>query len=183
MFHIVFHIQHTEASNLEYLQPYNCTTITTITTTSANKDWRYGIIKMSQLTAKFVLHSTSLKGIIHLYRNRCPQYLQCEDLPGQSLVACVLAVPLWVTPEDFVKLMGQQRQNASHFTIIRDEVPNRYMLLIKFRDSKSTSTFVHEVKKIHRSLTVVLSIHSSQNYVMLYMFHQYLYTKLIFIQC
>jgi hypothetical protein len=95
MFHLVFDIQSTEAS-IEYLQPYHCTRIAKALKPFTKADWRYGIIKMSLLTAKFVLDSkiTPLKGIIHLYRNRSPEHLMEQSSDGDSLVACVLAVPL-----------------------------------------------------------------------------------------
>lgn len=113
---------------------------------------------MTLITGKFTQQQSSLQrqrlspvsGIVHLFRSNVISRIvneTREDDQNKDLgtVVCVLAIPLWVTPQDFLKLMGSARLNVSHFTIIRDEVPNRYMLLVKFKDSFSSEEFVTEV--------------------------------------
>ncbi|KAF9942786.1 hypothetical protein BGZ67_010418 [Mortierella alpina] len=61
--------------------------------------------------------------------------------PDQGTAVCVLAVPSYMSPGDFLNFVGPVRANVSHFRIIRDAVPNRFMVLMKFRTSGSTSEF------------------------------------------
>ncbi|KAF9284321.1 hypothetical protein BGZ68_004786 [Mortierella alpina] len=61
--------------------------------------------------------------------------------PDQGTAVCVLAVPSYMSPGDFLNFVGPVRANVSHFRIIRDAVPNRFMVLMKFRTSEATSEF------------------------------------------
>ncbi|KAG0328928.1 hypothetical protein BGZ99_004002 [Dissophora globulifera] len=61
--------------------------------------------------------------------------------PDQGTSVCVLAVPSYVSPGDFLNFVGPVRANVSHFRIIRDSAPNRFMVLMKFRTSESTAEF------------------------------------------
>ncbi|KAF9165861.1 hypothetical protein DFQ26_009231 [Actinomortierella ambigua] len=65
-----------------------------------------------------------------------------DDNPGTSVIypdrdtsVCVLAVPTYMSPGDFLNFVGPVRQDASHFRIIR------FMVLIKFRSPDSTAAF------------------------------------------
>lgn len=50
---------------------------------------------------------------------------------------CILAVPSYLTPSDFLGFVGEKtRDVVSHFRMIRTERGNRYMVLMKFRDGK-----------------------------------------------
>ncbi|KAL8721008.1 MAG: hypothetical protein Q9225_002213 [Loekoesia sp. 1 TL-2023] len=50
---------------------------------------------------------------------------------------CVLAVPSYLTPSDFLGFVGEKtRDEVSHFRMIRTERSNRYMVLMKFRSGK-----------------------------------------------
>lgn len=61
--------------------------------------------------------------------------------PDQGTAVCVLAVPSYMSPGDFLNFVGPVRANVSHFRIIRDSVPNRFMVLIKFRTREATAEF------------------------------------------
>ncbi|KAF9562829.1 hypothetical protein EC968_005090 [Mortierella alpina] len=61
--------------------------------------------------------------------------------PDQGTAVCVLAVPSYMSPGDFLNFVGPVRANVSHFRIIRDAVPNRFMVLMKFRTTGATSEF------------------------------------------
>ncbi|KFH71082.1 hypothetical protein MVEG_03928 [Podila verticillata NRRL 6337] len=61
--------------------------------------------------------------------------------PDHGTAVCVLAVPTYMSPGDFLNFVGPVRQNVSHFRIIRDSVPNRFMVLMKFRTSEATAEF------------------------------------------
>ncbi|KAI9142451.1 BRCA1-associated protein 2-domain-containing protein [Paraphysoderma sedebokerense] len=62
-----------------------------------------------------------------------------SKLGGTTL--CVLAVPSYMTPRDFLSFVGQYQDSVSHFRIIRDHMPNRYMVLMRFHDEKSAEKF------------------------------------------
>ncbi|KAI9884195.1 MAG: hypothetical protein M1823_004011 [Watsoniomyces obsoletus] len=48
---------------------------------------------------------------------------------------CVLAVPSYLTPSDFLGFVGEKTTNeVTHFRMIRTERVNRYMVLMKFRN-------------------------------------------------
>ena len=50
---------------------------------------------------------------------------------------CVLAVPSYLTPSDFLGFVGEKtREEVSHFRMIKSERNNRYMVLMKFRSGK-----------------------------------------------
>ncbi|KAF9181631.1 hypothetical protein BGZ50_005390 [Haplosporangium sp. Z 11] len=61
--------------------------------------------------------------------------------PDYGTSVCVLAVPSYMSPGDFLNFVGPVRANVSHFRIIRDSVPNRFMVLMKFRTSEATAEF------------------------------------------
>lgn len=50
---------------------------------------------------------------------------------------CILAVPSYLTPSDFLGFVGEKtRDEVSHFRMIRTERGNRYMVLMKFRNGQ-----------------------------------------------
>ncbi|KAG0264426.1 hypothetical protein BGZ95_003586 [Linnemannia exigua] len=61
--------------------------------------------------------------------------------PDQGTSVCVLAVPSYLSPDDFLNFVGPVRPDVSHFRIIRDSVPNRFMVLMKFRTKEATAQF------------------------------------------
>ncbi|KAL2918510.1 hypothetical protein HK105_201911 [Polyrhizophydium stewartii] len=67
------------------------------------------------------------------------------DLPALLRVlgatVAVLAVPPHVTPQEFLRLMGSARRSLSHLRIVRDSVPNRLIMLIRFRSARAAYAF------------------------------------------
>jgi BRCA1-associated protein len=56
---------------------------------------------------------------------------------AECTTLCILAVPSYMTPADFMAFVGESTRNAvSHFRMVRTQRQNRYMVLIKFRDGK-----------------------------------------------
>jgi hypothetical protein len=88
-------------------------------------------------------------GIIHLYRD----ITGTEDAeitsvgkrigtPEEENVLAVLAVPSYMTANDFMGFVGdKQRRQVSHFRMIRTEAANRYMVLLKFRTNEAARGF------------------------------------------
>ena len=101
-------------------------------------------------------------GIVHLYRDADetpglykPSPLHNSDLwsdaPTRKPVGkphpapkdeectslCILAVPSYMTPADFLAFVGKETRNeVTHFRMVRTERANRYMVLMKFRNGK-----------------------------------------------
>lgn len=57
-------------------------------------------------------------------------------------IVCVLAVPSYMTPSDFLQFVGEFRHAVTHYRIIRDSQPNRFMVLMRFKDFESTRQFM-----------------------------------------
>lgn len=88
-------------------------------------------------------------GIVHFYR-------ESEDSPGLRMPAttvqqdgddtpnedecttlCIPAVPSYWTPGDFLGFIGDKwKEGISHYRIVMTEQLSRYLVLMKFRDSK-----------------------------------------------
>ncbi|KAI9673185.1 MAG: hypothetical protein M1817_003048 [Caeruleum heppii] len=117
--------------------------------------------------ARFVpsdLQNTELGcGIVHLYRDALETPGLYDDSAGGSpsrgsaapvsrssddstssncggkecTTLCILAVPSYLTPSDFLGLVGERtRDQVSHFRMVRTERSNRYMVLMKFRSPR-----------------------------------------------
>ncbi|KAJ4381745.1 hypothetical protein N0V86_003110 [Didymella sp. IMI 355093] len=83
-------------------------------------------------------------GVVHLFRDgkETPGlYDEVESAYGSFVeedctTLCILAVPSYMTPSDFLGFVGEQtREDVSHFRLIRTGRPNKYMVLMKFRES------------------------------------------------
>ncbi|KAL6159054.1 hypothetical protein ACJQWK_03950 [Exserohilum turcicum] len=84
-------------------------------------------------------------GVVHLYRDghETPGLYDEVDRGNKSFneeectTLCILAVPSYMTPSDFLGFMGEQtREHVSHFRLIRTSRANKYMVLMKFREAK-----------------------------------------------
>ncbi|KAI3657306.1 hypothetical protein MP638_005007 [Amoeboaphelidium occidentale] len=81
-------------------------------------------------------------GILHLFRDKEP--LNDAFTPGIGLdltIVSVLAVPVHLTPADFLQFVGPFRKKVSHFRLLRDSQLNRYLVLMKFRQSSAAKAF------------------------------------------
>jgi BRCA1-associated protein len=92
-------------------------------------------------------------GVVHLYRegqetpglydDRIPsgssEGLDNHQLEDENCTTlCILAVPSYMTPSDFLGFVGEQtREAVSHFRLIRTSRANKYMVLMKFREASS----------------------------------------------
>ena len=89
------------------------------------------------------LHGKGLKS------SKAQQRKEDEDIPGfkdeDCTTLCILAVPSYLTPSDFLGFVGEQtREVVSHFRMIRTEKSNRYMVLMKFRNGKKAREWRRE---------------------------------------
>ncbi|ORX88710.1 zf-UBP-domain-containing protein [Basidiobolus meristosporus CBS 931.73] len=103
--------------------------------------------------------STSLDiGVLRLYRDVKEISFSTEESQAavegsagsheaqESLgnVLSVLAVPSYMTPMDFVGFVGSYKKDVSHFRIIRDSSPNKFLVLLKFREAEMAREFYKE---------------------------------------
>lgn len=84
-------------------------------------------------------------GVVHLYRDgqETPGLYEDTEGAGQDFnqdectTLCILAVPSYMTPSDFLGFVGEQtREHVSHFRLIRTSRANKYMVLMKFREAR-----------------------------------------------
>ncbi|KAF2739615.1 zf-UBP-domain-containing protein [Polyplosphaeria fusca] len=99
-------------------------------------------------------------GVVHLYRDgqETPGLYdepgggsRSSDGPGSAFneedctTLCILAVPSYMTPSDFLGFVGEQtREDVSHFRLVRTSRANKYMVLMKFRDPKKAREWRRE---------------------------------------
>ncbi|KAA8917363.1 hypothetical protein TRICI_000475 [Trichomonascus ciferrii] len=135
------------------------------TADKAQIDWRYSGIRLithdmeqmdgtSSATAGDFgpLKSKYLgSGVIKLYRDADDsgetwaneQISNDENRSGT--VMAILAVPSYFTPSDILGFVGSKfSDDVSHFRMVRTSVDNRYMVLIKFRNTGKASEFYDE---------------------------------------
>ncbi|KAH7093002.1 BRCA1-associated protein 2-domain-containing protein [Paraphoma chrysanthemicola] len=84
-------------------------------------------------------------GVVHLYRDGQETPGLYDEIDGANqdfseddcTTLCILAVPSYMTPSDFLGFVGEQtRENVSHFRLIKTSRANKYMVLMKFREAK-----------------------------------------------
>lgn len=92
-------------------------------------------------------------GVVHLYRDGQDTPGLYDEVDGASkdfneedcTTLCILAVPSYMTPSDFLGFMGEQtREEVSHFRLIRTSRANKYMVLMKFREAKKARAWRKE---------------------------------------
>ncbi|KAF7527157.1 hypothetical protein G7054_g10567 [Neopestalotiopsis clavispora] len=96
-------------------------------------------------------------GIVHLYRDgeESPELENARSTEetrgsqGQATDAdcttlCIPAVPSYLTASDFLGFIGDKwRDDISHYRMVMTGRMNRYLVLLKFRDSKRAKQFRH----------------------------------------
>jgi BRCA1-associated protein len=84
-------------------------------------------------------------GVVHLYRDGQETPGLYDEVEGANkefreddcTTLCILAVPSYMTPSDFLGFVGEQtREDVSHFRLIKTSRANKYMVLMKFREAK-----------------------------------------------
>ncbi|KAK7202899.1 hypothetical protein BZA70DRAFT_284263 [Myxozyma melibiosi] len=65
-----------------------------------------------------------------------------ESSESGSKVLAILAVPGYMTASDLLGFVGKEaREAVSHFRMVRSAAPNRYLVLMKFREQASADAF------------------------------------------
>ena len=112
-------------------------------------------MKIKEINAK----SVEFTGILHLFKETSRQQQtvgksigegigkSAELLPKDTVAdsqeaaisrlqqntILILSIPDYTTPQDFLLLMGNDRENILHIRILVDSIPKRYGMLIKFK--------------------------------------------------
>ncbi|KAJ1515485.1 hypothetical protein HMI56_004308 [Coelomomyces lativittatus] len=63
------------------------------------------------------------------------------NLSFVGTILCVLAVPVSMSPAEFIDYVQPFHSHISHFRMLKDHLPHRYMVLLRFRDSESARLF------------------------------------------
>ncbi|KAJ3320825.1 hypothetical protein HDV06_004836 [Boothiomyces sp. JEL0866] len=100
-----------------------------------SKDWRFGKITMKFLEKESFVLDTKTVGTLTLFKHK--------TIELQNTLA-ILAVPYYISPQDFLKLLGHHRQNLLHLRTIQDSVPNRYVIILKFDTPENGDLFYSE---------------------------------------
>jgi len=66
-----------------------------------------------------------------------------ESQNDQNML-CVVAVPSFISISDFYTFVQSFSSHISHMTILRDEMPNRYMILLTFDNESSMNDFYEQ---------------------------------------
>ncbi|RWS16405.1 brca1-associated protein-like protein [Dinothrombium tinctorium] len=99
-----------------------------------------GIPNLNQLQFYSGNHFVEVtKGILHLYKEN--KLTTLSEEAERSELICLLCVPTSMTTHDLIQFTAPMSQDIEHLRIIRDNKPNQYMVLIKFRNQKSADEF------------------------------------------
>lgn len=88
-----------------------------------------------------------------------PETSSQPQLDEDCTTLCVLAVPSYLSPSDFLGFVGEAtRDDVSHFRMIRTARANRYMVLMKFRNGKKAREWQKEWNgKVFNSMEVSIT--------------------------
>ena len=93
-------------------------------------------------------HVEIITGLIHLFRTTTSSNSEkntLSDLPSErSTTICVLAVPSFLSIADFCSFVSCFSSKIKHIRVLRDESPNRYMVVLDFCDQKSADSFYRQ---------------------------------------
>ncbi|KAK9488976.1 BRCA1-associated protein 2-domain-containing protein [Lipomyces starkeyi] len=90
-------------------------------------------------------------GVIHLYRDGEEETTdivsqnQADVENSETPVLAILAVPGYMTASDLLGFVGKDcRDTISHFRMLRSSAPNRYMVLMRFREKLHADIFYRD---------------------------------------
>ncbi|KAJ3251957.1 hypothetical protein HK103_001984 [Boothiomyces macroporosus] len=98
-------------------------------------DWRFGKITMKFLEKESFVLDSKTNGTLTLFKHKTTELKN---------TLAILAVPYYISPQDFLKLLGHHRQNLLHLRTIQDSVPNRYVIILKFDCLENADSFYSE---------------------------------------
>ncbi|XP_059177999.1 BRCA1-associated protein-like [Physella acuta] len=78
-------------------------------------------------------------GILHIYKDS--QMTTLDKDVTRSEMLCMMGVPASYTIHDLIKFIAPMGDCVNYMQVLRDAIPNQYMLLIKFKDQTSADNF------------------------------------------
>lgn len=82
------------------------------------------------------------QGILHLFKDKYLTPLDSDS--ARSEMICMIAIPAKYTCRDLQEFISPARDTIQYIKILRDNRPNLYMALIKFKDQLSADSFYQE---------------------------------------
>ncbi|KAI9187685.1 hypothetical protein H9P43_002076 [Blastocladiella emersonii ATCC 22665] len=97
-------------------------------------------------------------GILHLYRHVPTSSTESATSPSSATAAtapttihtasshllALLGVPLYFSTGDLITWLGPYADHVSHLRMVRDHLPHRYLVLLRFRDGNQARAFFAE---------------------------------------
>ncbi|CAG0884641.1 unnamed protein product [Cyprideis torosa] len=83
----------------------------------------------------------STEGLLHLYKENQPTSLSPEASSSRPPLLCILAVPSTLASHDLLNFIAPCFPGIQHVRIIRNEKPNQYMVLLKFKSQRLADEF------------------------------------------
>uniref|UniRef100_A0A914WUY1 BRCA1-associated protein n=1 Tax=Plectus sambesii TaxID=2011161 RepID=A0A914WUY1_9BILA len=81
------------------------------------------------------------EGILHVYKRN---ETSTADVDARSQMLCMLSVPALVTCRELLQFLAPVSKNVAQIRIIRDQAPNQYMVLLKFRSQAGADEFYYD---------------------------------------
>ncbi|GLB41727.1 putative BRCA1-associated protein 2 [Lyophyllum shimeji] len=121
-------------------------------TTGKEKERGQGTVEATFVPRRTKSGSTNLpEGTVHVFRDSAskPSQEELEAIASTSeiddsdgVMLGVLAVPSWMTPSDFLAFVAPASEGMAHLRLIRDCLPNRSVVVIKFYNPTDAAEFV-----------------------------------------
>ncbi|OQV17281.1 BRCA1-associated protein [Hypsibius exemplaris] len=80
-----------------------------------------------------------VKGVLHLYRDN--ERTSLKPTAVRSTLLCMLAVPAHLSTGDLLRFSAPFSTEIQKLKIIRDQTPNQYMVLFRFKNQESADRF------------------------------------------
>ncbi|GAV08742.1 hypothetical protein RvY_18393 [Ramazzottius varieornatus] len=80
-----------------------------------------------------------VKGVLHLFREN--ERTSLKPNVARSSLLCMLAVPAYLSTHDLLRFAAPFAAEIERLKIIRDQTPNQYMVLLRFRSQESADLF------------------------------------------
>ncbi|KAG2199165.1 hypothetical protein INT47_009904 [Mucor saturninus] len=79
-------------------------------------------------------------GLLKIEHNEPTSIITSVD----AVVLCTFAIPFHISIPDFLSFVAPVDSFVSHYRVIRDTVPDSYMVLMKFRDPRSANDYYNQ---------------------------------------
>ncbi|KAF8328404.1 uncharacterized protein EI90DRAFT_2974435 [Cantharellus anzutake] len=105
------------------------------------------VTEANVLTSSSIVFGTTTlpEGMIRLFRHiQSPNAAETTAPQDDGTILCVLAVPSYMTPSDFLTFIAPAEEGLAHLRLIRDVSENRSVALLRFRGRDYAEEFAQE---------------------------------------